>query len=194
MGPRALDNSQKAPSRPWPEVEYRGPSGASPPVFGPTRSAMAAIMITPMSGDAPGALLLFDGDCGFCTTVANWAQKGFRHGEKAEAWQFLGVQALDGLGLTVPTSNKQHGGSTSMAGWPTAIAPSGRALQAGGGWRRASGCCDTHASDELGGGRRVSTGGPLALPFTGRHTRLPSLRAALRHLDTKGVRPRPIPR
>lgn len=36
-----------------------------------------------------GSLLIFDGDCGFCTTVATWSAKRFRHGERAQPWQRL---------------------------------------------------------------------------------------------------------
>jgi predicted DCC family thiol-disulfide oxidoreductase YuxK len=44
--------------------------------------------------------LIFDGDCGFCTTVAQWAERRFRHGERAIAWQFLDDSFLDQHRLT----------------------------------------------------------------------------------------------
>jgi predicted DCC family thiol-disulfide oxidoreductase YuxK len=45
------------------------------------------------------AVLIFDGDCGFCTTAANWAQRHFSHGEHVRAWQLLGDDGLRHLGL-----------------------------------------------------------------------------------------------
>jgi predicted DCC family thiol-disulfide oxidoreductase YuxK len=100
---------------------------------------MVTIMIVPMSGDAPGALLLFDGDCGFCTTVANWAQKRFRHGETAVAWQFLGSQALAALGLTVPDVEQAAWWVDVDGGLARGHRAVGCALRAGGGWRHAAG-------------------------------------------------------
>jgi predicted DCC family thiol-disulfide oxidoreductase YuxK len=96
-------------------------------------------MIGVVSGDAPAALLVFDGDCGFCTSVANWAQKGFHHGEKAEAWQHLGVPALDGLGLTVLDVEKAAWWVDVDGELARGHRAVGRALQAGGGWRQAAG-------------------------------------------------------
>jgi predicted DCC family thiol-disulfide oxidoreductase YuxK len=83
-------------------------------------------------------VLVFDGDCGFCTTVAHWAERSFQHGERAQAWQFLGAAALADLGLTEDDVR-------SAAWWVDARGPArghrsiGRALQAGGGWRRVAG-------------------------------------------------------
>lgn len=34
-------------------------------------------------------MLIFDGDCGFCTTVANWAAARWRGDERAVPWQKL---------------------------------------------------------------------------------------------------------
>ena len=41
-------------------------------------------------------LLVFDGDCGFCTTAARFGQRRLRL-EHVEPWQFID---LDALGLT----------------------------------------------------------------------------------------------
>lgn len=46
-------------------------------------------------------MLVFDGDCGFCTEAAKWAAREFRQGERAEAWQLLGSDVLDGYGLSL---------------------------------------------------------------------------------------------
>jgi predicted DCC family thiol-disulfide oxidoreductase YuxK len=47
----------------------------------------------------PGGLLLFDGDCGFCTSVARWARRRLPKGVAVTPWQF--VPDLGRLGLTV---------------------------------------------------------------------------------------------
>ncbi len=47
-----------------------------------------------------GSLLIFDGDCGFCTTVAGWTARRFRHDERAEAWQHLDAEVLEHHGLS----------------------------------------------------------------------------------------------
>jgi predicted DCC family thiol-disulfide oxidoreductase YuxK len=97
------------------------------------------VKLVTVSGDHRRAVLLFDGDCGFCTTAARWAGKGFRHGERAEAWQLLGDQGLEALGLSrldvtqaawwVDANGHRERGHRAV----------GRALQAGGGWRRGAG-------------------------------------------------------
>jgi predicted DCC family thiol-disulfide oxidoreductase YuxK len=43
-------------------------------------------------------MLIFDGDCGFCTTTANWAGRRLPDDVRVVAWQFV---ELDDLGLTV---------------------------------------------------------------------------------------------
>lgn len=45
-----------------------------------------------------GPLLVFDGDCGFCTRSARWIQRRLPDGVRVEPWQLLN---LDELGLTV---------------------------------------------------------------------------------------------
>jgi len=92
-----------------------------------------------VTGHARDSVLIFDGDCGFCTTAARWAQRGFRRGERAEPWQSVGTQVLDSFGLTrhdveqaawwVDADRRRQRGHRAI----------GRALQAGGGWRRAAG-------------------------------------------------------
>ena len=52
-----------------------------------------------MIGDA-GSILIFDGSCGFCTSVAAWSARRFHHGETAEALQLLDVGVLDQHGLS----------------------------------------------------------------------------------------------
>jgi predicted DCC family thiol-disulfide oxidoreductase YuxK len=49
----------------------------------------------------PDAVLVFDGDCSFCTTVARWSARRFRHGERAQAWQYLSTAFLEQHHLSV---------------------------------------------------------------------------------------------
>ena len=44
-------------------------------------------------------MLIYDGDCGFCTRCAEWAQRRLPKGHAVAAWQHL--PDLDELGLTV---------------------------------------------------------------------------------------------
>lgn len=48
------------------------------------------------------ALLVYDGDCGFCTASADWIAAKWPNSETAEVvpWQRLGQEGLDNLGLT----------------------------------------------------------------------------------------------
>lgn len=90
----------------------------------------------------PGArrsVLVYDGDCGFCTAAAAWAARKFRHGERAQAWQLLDLALLEEHGL--------HRDDVERAAWwvdDTGLRERGhravgRALHAGGGLRRLAG-------------------------------------------------------
>ena len=46
------------------------------------------------------SILIFDGDCGFCTSTAEWAAHRFHHGEKSIAWQLLPDGVLENYSLT----------------------------------------------------------------------------------------------
>jgi predicted DCC family thiol-disulfide oxidoreductase YuxK len=87
----------------------------------------------------PTAILIFDGDCGFCTTSARWAQRRFRHGERAEAWQLIGDGVLERFGLSEKDVREAawwvDDGDVRERGHRAV----GRALVAGGGWRWAAG-------------------------------------------------------
>jgi predicted DCC family thiol-disulfide oxidoreductase YuxK len=53
-----------------------------------------------MTPDLP--LLVFDGDCGFCTWVAGWVSARWPEGAGRTApWQRVGEESLAALGLTV---------------------------------------------------------------------------------------------
>ena len=81
-------------------------------------------------------LLVFDGDCGFCTKSARWAAAGLPAEADVQPWQAL---PLDELGLTehdVTTAawwfdeqGRKHRGSRAVA----------RVLSASGGYRRVLG-------------------------------------------------------
>lgn len=55
-----------------------------------------------LSSGKQHAILIFDGDCGFCTSVSGWSARRFQHGERAQAWQLLDVGVLDHHGLSKP--------------------------------------------------------------------------------------------
>lgn len=46
---------------------------------------------TPILLDSQASVLIFDGDCGFCTTVSNFAVKNTKLPVRAEAWQLVDV-------------------------------------------------------------------------------------------------------
>jgi predicted DCC family thiol-disulfide oxidoreductase YuxK len=86
-----------------------------------------------------GPMLVFDGECGFCTACATWAAKGWRLPVRAVPWQGLGAQGLGAVGLT--TAQVQEAawwvdGSGRLFRGHRAI---GKALLAGGGRRRLAG-------------------------------------------------------
>lgn len=55
----------------------------------------------PTQADAPVLpLLIFDGECGFCTTSARWAARHRADGGPTVPWQHLGVDGLARYGLT----------------------------------------------------------------------------------------------
>jgi predicted DCC family thiol-disulfide oxidoreductase YuxK len=85
------------------------------------------------------AMLIFDGDCGFCTTVAQWAERGWRTTAEKQPWQTLGSLRLAEFGLTTDQAQ-------AMVWW---VDPAGHpvgghraiaeALKEGTGWRRVLG-------------------------------------------------------
>jgi predicted DCC family thiol-disulfide oxidoreductase YuxK len=71
---------------------------------------------TPESLDSQGSVLIFDGDCGFCTTVSNFAVKNTKLPVRAEAWQLVDVTKY---GVTKDQTAKRvyfiHNGKTYAA-------------------------------------------------------------------------------
>ena len=46
-------------------------------------------------------LLFYDGDCSFCSSSARWITAHWNGPEQAVAWQHLGADRLERLGLTL---------------------------------------------------------------------------------------------
>jgi predicted DCC family thiol-disulfide oxidoreductase YuxK len=81
-----------------------------------------------------GGLLIFDGDCAFCTWTARWAERRLPRSARVQPWQF--VSDLPAFGLTdrdvaaaaywIDDEGRAHRGHL-------AVAETWRAI--GGGWR-----------------------------------------------------------
>lgn len=79
-------------------------------------------------------MLIFDGDCGFCTTTANWIERRLPPGTRVVPWQF--VDDLDALGLTRDDVVDKAWWVDSRGGLYGGHHAIGRALIAAGGiWR-----------------------------------------------------------
>ena len=81
-----------------------------------------------MTGPTERPLLIFDGDCAFCTTSANWlaARLGQKNGPNATvvAWQFTDLRALGTTqeraqqeALLVGSDGSISGGAEAFAAW-----------------------------------------------------------------------------
>lgn len=77
-------------------------------------------------------VLLFDGDCAFCTSSVRWAQRAIRHMPRAEPYQFADLAAL-GLSAEECAAAVQY---VALDGHVHAAhdAVSALLLGAGGGW------------------------------------------------------------
>ena len=75
-------------------------------------------------GRAVRPILIFDGDCAFCTTSAQWLQRRLRSDVAVEPWQYLDL-ALYGTDshraqhevLWVDYSGRLYGGAQAVAHW-----------------------------------------------------------------------------
>jgi predicted DCC family thiol-disulfide oxidoreductase YuxK len=86
------------------------------------------------------AILIFDGDCGFCTSCAHWAERRFSQGEKAQAWQLLGDhRMLESFSLNVDDVQQAAWWVESDGTRERGHRAVGRELVAGGGVRRVAG-------------------------------------------------------
>jgi predicted DCC family thiol-disulfide oxidoreductase YuxK len=87
-------------------------------------------------GYSRSPLLVFDGDCAFCTRSASWIEAGWRGNASAIAWQRLDPTQLQELGLTpddcreaawwIDSSGSRYKGHRAI----------GQALLAATGWKR----------------------------------------------------------
>lgn len=88
-----------------------------------------------VTGGPSQALLIYDGDCGFCTTAAHAIEERWNRRAAIRAWQQMGEAALADLGLTVEDVSSKvwwvEPGGTRLGGHK-AVA---RALIEAGGWR-----------------------------------------------------------
>jgi predicted DCC family thiol-disulfide oxidoreductase YuxK len=81
-----------------------------------------------------GGVLIFDGDCAFCTWTARWAERRLPRGTRVEPWQFVPDLAVFGLterevaaaAYWIDDEGRTHRGHL-------AVAETWRAI--GGGWR-----------------------------------------------------------
>ncbi|MGI8492089.1 MAG: thiol-disulfide oxidoreductase DCC family protein [Acidimicrobiales bacterium] len=84
-------------------------------------------------------VLVFDGDCGFCTSSARWAAKGWTGDARAVAWQHLGPDGLVRLGLTVAQAQAAAWWVDESGAVFRGHRAIGKSLLACRGWRRAAG-------------------------------------------------------
>jgi predicted DCC family thiol-disulfide oxidoreductase YuxK len=119
------------PSTPFDEESIR----AGLPDPGPFGLADLGWFSRHEGGDRQGSILIYDGDCGFCTTAARGAARKFGHGERAEAWQFLGESLLEQHGLSLNDMQEAAWWVDARGFRERGHRAIGRALRAGGGLR-----------------------------------------------------------
>jgi predicted DCC family thiol-disulfide oxidoreductase YuxK len=86
------------------------------------------------------SVLVFDGDCGFCTTAADWARRGWTDDAVAVVpWQALGDGGLGALGLSVPEARRAAWWADSEGHLWRGHRAVGMALRRGRGWRQPAG-------------------------------------------------------
>jgi predicted DCC family thiol-disulfide oxidoreductase YuxK len=124
------------PATAFDEVAIR----AGLPEPGPFRLADLRWFARKSSTTAEGAVLIYDGDCGFCTSAALWADKGFRHGERTASWQSLGEATLASLGLGPDDVEGAAWWVSADGRLERGHRAAGRALEAGGGGWRGRSC------------------------------------------------------
>lgn len=84
-------------------------------------------------------MLIYDGDCGFCTRVAAWAVTGTRVPVTPVPWQELGDDALGVLGLDSEMTSHAAWWVESDGSLLRGHRAVARALGAGPGWRSVAG-------------------------------------------------------
>jgi hypothetical protein len=96
------------------------------------------------------SMLLYDGDCGFCTSCARWIEHRWPEGaaQLAIPWQLLGEDAMAATGLTEADFARSVWWVAAKGWWRLGRSRPGAA----------------HPTDLLGGSPRLSTGRSLSTP------------------------------
>lgn len=79
--------------------------------------------------------LLFDGNCGFCTSAARWIERSWPDSAEIVPWQAFGEEGLDAIGLTVRDVSQAAWWVDGRGRASRGHRAVGKALLAGGGWR-----------------------------------------------------------
>lgn len=91
-----------------------------------------------MAGDER-PLLIFDGDCGFCTASANWLARGWSGEADLTSWQQLGPARLRDLGISAEKCRDAAFWVEATGGLYEGHRAIGKALSSCAGWRRVAG-------------------------------------------------------
>jgi len=86
-----------------------------------------------------GSLLVYDGDCGFCTSSADWIAARWGDDARAVPWQFLSDEELAARGLTREDVRTAVWWIDAAGGRRRGHDAIARALLAGSGWPRIAG-------------------------------------------------------
>jgi len=89
--------------------------------------------------DASVPVLIYDGDCGFCTSSANWVAARWRDGARAVPWQSLSPDELARQSLTRDQVRASVWWIDDRGHASRAHVAVGRALAAGSGWSAIAG-------------------------------------------------------
>lgn len=84
-------------------------------------------------------LLVYDGDCSFCTSCVRWITAHWNGPQRAVAWQHLNADDLDGIGLTLDDVRRAAWWVDSTRGRSRGHLAIAHALRAAHGWPSAVG-------------------------------------------------------
>ncbi len=80
-------------------------------------------------------LLVYDGDCGFCSSSVRWLERRWRRPVHTAPWQFLSADELAALGLTVEQAGKSVWWiEAGHRAYPAHLAAAHALMAARGGW------------------------------------------------------------
>ena len=79
-------------------------------------------------------LLVYDGDCSFCTSCVRWITARWNRSQRAVAWQHLGSDELERIGLTLDDVSAAAWWIDPSRGCSRGHLAVARALQAAHGW------------------------------------------------------------